>query len=120
MKLAELSDAQLLESLKSLCGQGRAVLARLLAHLVEVQERRLHLEAACPSMFQFCVRRLGMSEDEACRRIHAARVTRRFPDLLLRIERGELTLSTVTVLDAALTEATYAELVDAAAGKTKA
>ena|SRR5271165_3614804 len=42
-------------------------LTDLLAHLVEEEERRLHLEAACPSMLQFCVLRLGMSEDEACR-----------------------------------------------------
>ena len=120
MKLTDLSDAQLLESLKTVCGQGRVVLARLLAHLIEVEERRLHLEAACPSMFQFCVRRLGMSEDEACRRIHAARLARRFPDLLARIERGELTLSTIALLHDALTESSYEELVEAAAGKTKA
>src|SRR5215467_2925193 len=112
MKVADLSDAQLLDSLKSLVAQGRAVLARLLAHLVEVEERRLHLEAACPSMFQFCVRRLGMSEDEACRRIRAARLARSFPDLLVRIERGELTLSTMLLLQDALTEATYRELVE--------
>src|SRR6516162_2603028 len=120
MKLADLSDAQLLDSLKTLVAQGRVVLARLLAHLVEVQERRLHLEAACPSMFKFCVLRLGMSEDEACRRIQAARLVRRFPDLLVRIERGDLTLSTIALLRDALTEATYEELVEAAAGKTKA
>jgi 5-methylcytosine-specific restriction endonuclease McrA len=120
MKLADLSDAQLLESVKSLCGQGRVVLARLLAHLVEVEERRLHLEAACPSLFQFCVRRLGMSEDEACRRIHAARLAFRFPDLLVRIERGDLALSTMGILHDVLTEANYEELVGAAARKTRA
>ncbi|HEX8790223.1 MAG TPA: hypothetical protein VF765_04675 [Polyangiaceae bacterium] len=120
MTLADLSDAQLLENLKSLCGQSRAVLARLLAHLAEVQERRLHLETAWPSMLQFCVHMLGMSEDEACRRIHVARLARRFPDLLVRIERGELTLSTIALLHDALTPANYGELVEAAAGKTKA
>src|SRR5258708_14447187 len=120
MKLADLSDVHLLESLKSLVGQERAALACLLAHLVEVEERRLHLEAACPSMFQFCVQRLGMSEDEACRRIHAARLARRFPDLVARIQRGELTLSTMAVLHDALTPANYPALVQAAAGKTKA
>jgi len=120
MKLADLSDVQLLDSLKTLCGQGRVVLARLLAHLVEVEERRMHLEAACPSLFQFCVQRLGMSEDEACRRIHAARLAHRFPDLLVRIERGDLTLSTMALLQDALTETSYEELVEAAAGKTKA
>jgi hypothetical protein len=92
----------------------------MLAHLVEVEERRLHLEAACPSMLQFCVRRLGMSEDEACRRIHTARLVHRFPDLLVRIERGDLTLSTIALLEHALTEVTYEELVEAATGKTKA
>ncbi len=96
------------------------MLARLLTHLVEVEERRLHLEAACPSMFQFCVHKLGMSEDEACRRIHVARLARRFPDLLVRIERGDLTLSTIALLHGTLSEATYEELVEAAAGKTKA
>jgi len=71
-------------------------------------------------MFKFCVLRLGMSEDEACRRIQAARLARRFPDLLARIERGELSLSTVDLLHDALTASTYEELVEAAAGKTKA
>ncbi len=119
MKLGDLSDAQLLDGLKTLCGQSRTVLARLLAHLVEVEERRLHLQAACPSLFQFCVQRLGMSEDEACRRIHAARLARRFPDLLARLERGELTLSTMALLEDALTDEGYEEIVEAAAGKSK-
>src|SRR6516225_4473530 len=120
MELTDFSDAQLLDSLNALCGQGRVVLARLLAHLVEVEERRLHLEAACPSMYQFCAQRLGMSEDEAYRRIQAARLARRFPDLLVRIERGDLTLSTMALLRDALTPSNYEELVEAAAGKTKA
>ena len=111
MKLTELSDAQLLEGLQTLCGRHRATLARLLEYLVEVEERRLHLQAACPSMFQFCVQRLGMSEDEACRRIHVARLARRFPDLLVRIERGDLTLSTMALLHDTLTETNYEELV---------
>jgi hypothetical protein len=38
----------------------------------------------------------------------------------VRIERGELTLSTMALLHEALTEASYEELVQAAAGKTKA
>jgi hypothetical protein len=40
--------------------------------------------------------------------------------LLARIERGDLTLSTMALLADALTEANYEELVEAAAGKTKA
>src|SRR4051794_32859349 len=119
MKLDALSDAQLLDSLKTVCAQGRSLLARLLAHLGEVEERRLHLEAAFPSMLDFCMGRLGMSEGEACRRITAARAARRFPDLLIRIERGEVTLSTIVLVHKHLDEASYDETMSAVAGKTK-
>jgi hypothetical protein len=60
-----------------------------------------------------------MSEDEACRRIDAAPLAHRFPDLLARIERGELTLSTLCLLRRALTAESYDEIVAAAAGRTK-
>src|SRR4051812_19494908 len=119
MKLTDLSDAQLLDSLKTVCAQGRVLLARLLAHLGEVEERRLHLEAAFPSMLDFCMGRLGMSEGEACRRITAARAARGFPDLLVRVERGEITLSTIVLVHKHLDEATYDETIAAVAGKTK-
>jgi hypothetical protein len=119
MKLTDLSDAQLLDSLKTVCAQSRVLLARLLAHLGEVEERRLHLEAAFPSMLDFCMGRLGMSEGEACRRITAARAARRFPDLLMRIERGDVTLSTIVLVHKHLDEVNYQETMTAVAGKTK-
>jgi 5-methylcytosine-specific restriction endonuclease McrA len=62
---------------------------------------------------------LGMSDGEACRRIIAARLTRRFPDLLERIERGDINLSTVVLLRDELTDANYDELLAAVAGRTK-
>jgi 5-methylcytosine-specific restriction endonuclease McrA len=119
MKLTDLSDAQLLDSLNTVCAEGRVLLARLLAHLGEVEERRLHLEAAFPSMFEFCRVRLRMSEGEACRRLTAARAARQFPDLLVRIERGEISLSTIVLVAKYLTEDSYDEMIAAVAGKTK-
>jgi len=44
MRLAELSNEALLSELHSLVGQRRVLLARLLAHLCEVEERRLDSE----------------------------------------------------------------------------
>ncbi|MBX3189140.1 MAG: HNH endonuclease [Labilithrix sp.] len=99
--------------------QGRRLVAKLIAYLIEIEERRLHLERACPSLFDFCRRRLGMSEGEAYRRITAARLVKRCPSLLAHIDRGDITLSTVVLLRDHLTEATVAELVDATRGKTK-
>src|SRR5262249_52285938 len=120
MKLTEVSNEQLLSELHGLVRQGRALLARLLAHLGEVEERRLDLESACSSMFDFCVRRLGMSEDEACRRVAAARLARRFPVALERIESGELHLTGLLLLRDYLTDENHEDLLRAAAGKTKA
>ncbi|MDB5220946.1 MAG: hypothetical protein JWO86_8873 [Myxococcaceae bacterium] len=93
--------------------------ARLIVHLIEVEERRLDLRAACTSMLDFCQRRLGMSEGAAFRRITAARLVKRFPTLLGRIERGALHLSTLVLLRPHLTEVNVEELAAAVAGKTQ-
>src|SRR5262245_31602602 len=91
--LRGLSDPELLHGLDGVIRCGRRALAELLAHLAEVEERRLHLRAAYPSLFSYCVQRLGFSEDEACRRIDVARLARRHPSLLPLLANGELSLS---------------------------
>src|SRR5881396_2539795 len=52
--LSHLSDRALLRDLAALVAHDRATTVRLLAHLAEVDERRLYLPAAYPSMFAFC------------------------------------------------------------------
>jgi hypothetical protein len=119
MVLSDLSDDELIRGLQGSCAESQRVTARTIAYLIEVEERQLHLRAACSSMFDFCLRRLGMSDSEAFRRLAAARLVKRFPALLGRIERGELHLSAVVLLRDHLTEENFDELVTQAAGKTK-
>src|ERR1700759_101448 len=119
MNVAGMSNEQLISELKGLVGQGRVLLARLLGYLAEVEERRLDLESACSSLFDFCLRRLAMSEDEACRRVAAARLARRFPVALEMIETGEIHLTGLLMLRDRLTDEHGEELLRAAAGKTK-
>jgi hypothetical protein len=119
MNLETLSNEQLLSGLHALVGQARGVLAHLLAYLGEVEERRLELESACSSLFDFCVRRLGMSEDEACRRVAAARLARQYPIALGMIERGEIHLTGLLLLREHLTSDNHEELLRLAAHKTK-
>ncbi len=119
MTLTNLSDEELLSSLSAVYMQTRRLLGRLLLHLIEVEARRLDLRSACSSLYDFCQRRLGMSESEAVRRIEAARLVRRFPTLLGYIERGELHMTALLLLRRALTDDNIEELVAAAAGKTK-
>jgi hypothetical protein len=115
--LEHLSDAQLLESLGGVLRSQRRALAELVAHLGEVEDRRLHLEAACGSMFTYCVARLGMSEDEACRRIELARLARKFPALFAELESGRITLSVALLLKPVLSPSNHLELLAAARGK---
>ena len=117
-KLEQLSDAQLLESLSGVLRTQHRTLAALVAHLGEVEERRLHLEAAHGSMFAYCVARLGMSEDEACRRIELARLARKFPALFAELASGQMTLSVALVLKPALSPGNHLELLRAARGKS--
>ena len=119
MQLEELTDQELVSRLSALCLEGHALTARMIVHLMEVEERRLDLRAACTSMFDFCQRKLGMSEGAAFRRINAARLVKRFPSLLARIERGELHLSTLVLLRPHLAEENVEELSAAVAGKTQ-
>ncbi len=97
-KLDTLSDRQLLQGLGAVLGSGRRLTAELIAHLGEVEDRRLHLEAACSSMFSYCVNRLGLSEDEACRRIEVARLARRYPAMFPLLASGKLSLSVAALL----------------------
>jgi hypothetical protein len=79
MKLQHRSDRELLSDVAKLIGSHRLVTAKLVAYLAEIEERRLHLQAGFSSMFDYCVRKLQMSEGEAFRRIVAARLGRRLP-----------------------------------------
>jgi hypothetical protein len=118
--LGHLNDAQLLESTRRTVARGRELTAQLIAHLSEVEERRLHLHAACSSMFDYCVNRLGLSEDEACRRIDAARLARRFPTLYPLLADGSVSLSVVALLKPYLTAENHVELLQACRGLTQA
>ena len=137
--LRALSDEALLSGLDSLLAFQRQTLAGVLAYLGEVEERELHLLAAYSSLYAFCLGRLRMSEDEACRRRAkraseasargrrdgapdedaAARLARRFPAVLPHVESGALHLSALGELGPYLTLDNHEELLRAASGKTK-
>jgi hypothetical protein len=117
--LSHLSDQVLLRDLAALVARDRVTTAELLAHIAEVDVRKLYLPAAYPSMFAYCVGELHLSEEAAFKRIHAARATRRFPVILDALTQGRLHLSAVVLLAPHLTEDTAAELLAGATHKTK-
>jgi hypothetical protein len=118
--LFHVSDAALLRDLGVLVRDDRSTTARLLAHVAEVDARRLYAPAGYPSMFQYCVHELHFSEDVASKRIHAARVARDFPVVFEMLADGRLHLSAVCLLAPHLKSEMAADLLAAAAGRTRA
>ena len=115
MKLvAGLDSAQLLTQMRALVDRGNAVEADLLAHLGEVDARRLYLEEACPSMFVYCVQVLHFAEGVAYKRIQAARAARCHPEILEAVRGGDLHLTAVGLLAPKLTKENCAALLEAA------
>lgn len=117
-RVRQLSDEQLLSGLKEALFAHRCSAAEVVAHLGEVEERRLHLIGGYGSMFEYCSSQLHMSEDDAYRRIEVARLARRFPQLLQKLSRGELSLSVAALLKSHLTPGNAERLLADVSSKT--
>jgi hypothetical protein len=117
--LEQLSDAELLAGTRNLVGRSNRLLAELLAHLGEVEARGIHRTRACSSLYTYCVYELRFSEDEAFRRVAAARLVRRFPALLDAVASGELHLTGLLMLGPHLTEANLQGVLARAKHRTK-
>jgi 5-methylcytosine-specific restriction endonuclease McrA len=117
--LASLSDDELLRGLAHLVGQSRRVEADLVAHIAEVETRRLYAREASPSMFVYCTNVLHLSEAEAYLRITAARAAREHPPLLAMLADGRLHLSGIAKLTPHLTRENRDSLLSRSAHKSK-
>ena len=115
----ELSDAELLTATRGLVGRSNQLLASLLAHLGEVEARGIHRTRACASLYGYCIYELRFSEDEAFRRVTAARLVRRFPALLDAVASGELHLTGLLMLGPLLTADNLVEVLARAKHRTK-
>ena len=96
--LEGLSNDQLLMHLQNLIQRDHNLEAELVAHLGEVDARRLYLEQACSSMFHYCVHVLHFAEAVAYKRIAVARAARKFPALLAALENGDLHLTGASLI----------------------
>jgi hypothetical protein len=117
--LQSLSDDELLRRLADLLRQSRRVESDLVAHIAEVDERRLYAREASPSMFAYCTEVLHLSEAEAYLRIAAARASREHPRLLDMLGDGRLHLTGIAKLAPHLTRENRDALLERATHKSK-
>ena len=89
-----LSDDELVRRVRLLAIREREATVELVAHLAELDTRKLYLAQGYSSLFTYCTEVLRLAEHAAYNRIEAARASRRFPAILDRLADGSLNLST--------------------------
>lgn len=114
-----LSDAALLAETIRVAEVERRSTSQLLALLAEVDTRKLYLGQGYPSLFAWCTEVLHLSEPSAYGRITAARAARRYPVILTCLADGSVTLTTVSLLAAHLTDDNHEALLGAARRRSK-
>ncbi|HWU44888.1 MAG TPA: HNH endonuclease signature motif containing protein [Bdellovibrio sp.] len=127
--LKKLKNWELESQLKNLVAKERRLLHIILEHIKEVDIRKLYVERAYSSLFEYLVKELGYSGSAAMRRIDAAKLLREIPSVSEKIQEGSLNLSQIGELSRAVKEkekscgekissAQKVELVHAIVGKS--
>ncbi len=119
-RLEHLSDDEVLANLGSVIGSRRKITAQLVAYLGEVEARRLERREACSSMYEFCCRKLKLSEGSAHRHLAAARIAQSYPVVLDLLREGRIHVTALSMLQRYLDTENHAELLAAACDKSKA
>ena len=118
-ELHTVPDDALLLRLQELVAHSHRLEADLVAHIGEVDERRLFARQAFPSMFVYCTDALHLSEAEAYRRITVARAARKHSLLLTMLRDGRLHLTGAALIAPFLTEANREAILARATRRTK-
>ncbi|WP_413294616.1 HNH endonuclease [Bdellovibrio sp. HCB185ZH] len=104
MDLTSVSNVELLNRVEKLARSERKITHLILCHLVEVETRRLYLDLGFTSLFKYMTSHLQYSEDSAYRRIQAARLLKKVPQLNHAIENGDINLTQLHRVQKCLTK----------------
>ena len=117
---AALSDGDLLARINTLARTEREATAELVAHLAVLEMRpNAHRAEGYGSLFAYCSGALHLSEDAACNRIDAARLSRSFPLILDLLADGSVTLTAIRMLKQHLTPENHQAVLARASGRTR-
>lgn len=104
MSVQRMNNHELELNLKKLVMQERELLHEILLHIQQVEVRRIYLDRAYASIYEYLVKELNYSGSAAMRRIEAARLLKQIPTLSTQIESGDLNLSQIGELSKAFKE----------------
>jgi 5-methylcytosine-specific restriction endonuclease McrA len=97
----------------------RAFLVEFLDNLIEMDQRKIHLELGYSTVFVYCTEHLRMPKSTTWRRTTCAKLMARFPVLREYLADGRLCERTLPLLRGVLEEARLGEILDRAAGRTE-
>ncbi len=70
----------------------------LIAHIAEISRKKGHLEPGYRNLFEYCTRRLHLSEGSVALQIQVANVSRRFPQILVVLAENRMSLTVAGLL----------------------
>jgi hypothetical protein len=112
------SNADLLAETKSLVSSADDLEVKILYRLDEIRCRGLDSAMGYGSTTRFAVEVLGMTPDQAAKRLAALTNCRNWPELMVLLEKRAISLSTVNMVGPKLTEANKDLLLGELAGKS--
>ena len=117
--LEGLSTEELDHSAERLVRAEKRNVALVIAHIAEMSRRKGHLECGYKNLFEYCTRRLHLSEGSVALRIQVANVSRRFPQILVALAENRMSLTVAGLLAPVLMESNVDALLAGCAGMTK-
>ena len=102
MVLRTLSNTELMNRFGKLVQTERKITHLVLECISEIDIRKIYLERAYPSLFEFLTKAFGYSPSAAARRIESARLLREVPEIASKIEEGSLNLSQLSQVQRAI------------------
>jgi len=118
-KLEALSNDELDRSAQTLVRAENQSVAKLIAHLAEMSSRNTALQMGYRSLYDYCIKRLNLSEGAVPARVHVANVCQRFPSLLVALAEGQVSLTVASLVAPHLTDDNVERLLCDCAGKTR-
>lgn len=97
-QLRALCDDDIVAGLDQLDKSATAISAAIVARLVIVKERSIHLARGYSSIVDYCVQWMGCSRDMAYKRSAAVKVAEAYPPVIDSLAGGETSMSAVAVL----------------------
>jgi hypothetical protein len=117
--LEGLSTEALTDSAEKLVLAEKRNVALLIAHIAEMSRRKAELECGYKSTFDYCVRKLNLSEGSVWLRLQVANVSRRFPQILVALAKNRISLTVAGHLAPHLREDNVDRLLSDCTGMTK-